>query len=68
MTSTLSSARSASKPHNNGAEPEAIDGGVATEGKAATGTVCPQPIGILSGHFAFLFKADFAHIEAEPVL
>src|SRR5262245_44047682 len=47
-----------------GAEPEAIHGRVATEGEAATRTIRPQPVRILSGHFAFLFRADSAHIEA----
>src|SRR5262249_33138320 len=45
----------------HGAEPEAIHGRVATEGEAATRTIRPQPVRILSGHFAFLFKADSAH-------
>src|SRR5262249_48540591 len=48
----------------HGAEPEAIHGRVATEGEAATRTIRPQPVRILSGHFAFLFRADSAHIEA----
>jgi len=48
----------------HGAEPEAIHGRVATEGEAATRTIRPQPVRILSGHFAFLFRADAAHIEA----
>ena len=41
----------------HGAEPEAIHGRVATEGEAATGTVRPQPVGILTAHLAFLFLA-----------
>src|SRR5262249_31300875 len=48
----------------HGAEPEAIHARVATEGEAATRTIRPQPVRILSGHFAFLFRADSAHIEA----
>jgi hypothetical protein len=48
----------------HGAEPEAIHGRVATEGEAATRTIRPQPVRILSGHFAFPFRADSAHIEA----
>src|SRR5215831_10153379 len=47
----------------HGAEPEAIHGRVATEGEAATRTIRPQRVRILSGHFAFLFRADSAHIS-----
>src|SRR5262249_46663476 len=50
----------------HGAEPEAIHGRVATEGEAATRTIRPQPVRILICLFAFLFRADSAHIEAKP--
>ena len=46
----------------HGAEPEAIHGRVA-EGEAATGTIRPQVVRILTGHFAFLFKADSAILK-----
>src|SRR6266487_2778778 len=70
ISTRLAPGRSSGSPHTpgphraHGAEPEAIHGRVATEGEAATRTIRPQPVRILSGHFAFLFRADSAHIEA----
>src|SRR5262252_4176893 len=48
----------------HGAEPEAIHGRVATEGEAATRTIRPQPVRILSGHFAFLFSSLLKNLKS----